>query len=589
MATSSKTPSPSHPIYSLEPLLQDSSEIRLLYLHPRGISNEIRCTIKTAKFTYERSDDSDIRVDHEDQVSEIPRDERKYEALSYAWGPEPKSKTAQRSIAIDGNRFPVSENLWLALFHLRFESTRVLWIDAICIDQGNLSERNQQVAMMGLIYSRASMVIVWLGSSDAASVLAFDGLKSNGWAGLLSDDPSTIMEGNKKLKSLDPILHREYWKRLWIIQEFLMAKDFIIQCGNEICPGFRITWFMTWIGSINPVVPETMVIIQKIRGSVLARLVHQREERNPTRAGKSGTIKDRPHLSHLFRLYQEHHETECYETQDKVFGLHSLGSACCREAVPINYGLSLETILGKLIYHELYCHRSLPKRLVATSSNSVIQKFRDFYLELAARTPSSDGAFESFANDFPKSSLDSANRIYQLNAYVRGRVCYLDRGLKNCQRPSNLSPMVKLQLKHILDRKGSWQTRKSRPQNDLDLVSLITNSKTSLDRTNAWVGKPIPYSKRQSQRPFRHQRSMITQIFNEVVNTEYNRQNCQIAFEENGLVFFTSRDTKLGDLVCQFPQSDVLAVIFFEKKTPNPGTFQYRELSIFSPARLQRQ
>ena len=44
------------------------------------------------------------------------------------------------------------------------------------------------------------MVIVWLGSSDAASVLAFDGLKSNGWAGLLSDDPSTIMEGNKKLK-----------------------------------------------------------------------------------------------------------------------------------------------------------------------------------------------------------------------------------------------------------------------------------------------------------------------------------------------------------------------------------------------------
>lgn len=40
---------------------------------------------------------------------------------------------------------------------------RVLWIDAVCINQQNINERSQQVAMMCRIYSNASRCLVYLG------------------------------------------------------------------------------------------------------------------------------------------------------------------------------------------------------------------------------------------------------------------------------------------------------------------------------------------------------------------------------------------------------------------------------------------
>ena len=46
---------------------------------------------------------------------------------------------------------------------------------------------------------------------------------------------------------------------------------------------------------------------------------------------------------------------------------------------------------------------------------------------------------------------------------------------------------------------------------------------------------------------------------------KHTLRSCKLAFEENGLIF-THRDTQVGDLVCQFPQSDVLAVLSFPIK-----------------------
>jgi hypothetical protein len=60
------------------------------------------------------------------------------------------------------------------LQHLRLETEiRVLWIDAICINQHETQERNHQVSQMGIIFKQAAMVIVWLGDADDTSALAF--------------------------------------------------------------------------------------------------------------------------------------------------------------------------------------------------------------------------------------------------------------------------------------------------------------------------------------------------------------------------------------------------------------------------------
>ncbi|KUI53325.1 Heterokaryon incompatibility protein 6, OR allele [Cytospora mali] len=113
------------------------------------------------------------------EIREASFDDRvKYEALSYAWG----SKTPGHSISVGDKTLAVTPNCLEALRHLRARfRRRVLWVDAVCIDQreGRQStrERNHQVRYMGEIYSKAKTVIVWLGASDSTTARTIRRLK----------------------------------------------------------------------------------------------------------------------------------------------------------------------------------------------------------------------------------------------------------------------------------------------------------------------------------------------------------------------------------------------------------------------------
>jgi hypothetical protein len=88
-----------------------------------------------------------------------------YSAVSYVWGDPVSTKT----ILMHGAALSVRSNIWNFLQQMRstIESiTGYLWIDAICINQEDISERGQQVAIMGQIYSQAEFVYVWLGSGS---------------------------------------------------------------------------------------------------------------------------------------------------------------------------------------------------------------------------------------------------------------------------------------------------------------------------------------------------------------------------------------------------------------------------------------
>ncbi|OCK81069.1 hypothetical protein K432DRAFT_274813, partial [Lepidopterella palustris CBS 459.81] len=83
-----------------------------------------------------------------------------YTALSYVWG-APKGI---KPITVNGSLFFVTEKLYHALQHLRFEDIApAIWINSICIDQANDIENPEQVRLMGSIYSNTVRVIVWLG------------------------------------------------------------------------------------------------------------------------------------------------------------------------------------------------------------------------------------------------------------------------------------------------------------------------------------------------------------------------------------------------------------------------------------------
>ena len=68
----------------------------------------------------------------------------------------------------------VRKNLWEALHQIQSESEELMiWIDAICINQSDLAERSEQVCKMKSIFEQAKQVMVWLGSAERGSDLAF--------------------------------------------------------------------------------------------------------------------------------------------------------------------------------------------------------------------------------------------------------------------------------------------------------------------------------------------------------------------------------------------------------------------------------
>jgi len=140
----------------------------------------------------------------------------------------------------------VTTNLEKALRHLRIEDkVRTIWIDALCINQGNISERNSQVKMMGEIYKSAAMVMIWLGEAadDSDFLLQFIlhrhlQLDLGTDLGTHDSDPDETARETRRLGiAFENLLRRAWWKRIWIVQELALAKsDPIVVCGTMSIP-----------------------------------------------------------------------------------------------------------------------------------------------------------------------------------------------------------------------------------------------------------------------------------------------------------------------------------------------------------------
>lgn len=141
--------------YQYTPLDRGSREIRLITILPGDVENELYCECFHTKL----------------------EDAPDYECLSYAWG----APDLARTILIDGCTLHITANLEVALRHLRYASDkRVMWIDAICINQEDKPERSQQVGIMGDIYASAQRVVVWIGPEDKTSNRALEFLRVMG-------------------------------------------------------------------------------------------------------------------------------------------------------------------------------------------------------------------------------------------------------------------------------------------------------------------------------------------------------------------------------------------------------------------------
>jgi hypothetical protein len=569
-----------HSTNALYSNLKDTDEIRLLYLEPKTSGEIINCALKHAR------------------LSNLP----KYEALSYMWGP--KDVRTEHSISIDNSNFYVRENLWLALQHLRLETEiRVLWIDAICINQHETQERNHQVSQMGIIFKEAAMVIIWLGDADDASTLAFRFISpSEGHAYIIrTDDPATSLEGNHKLKVIETIFLKDYWRRLWIIQEFLMARDYMLQCGNNTCTKFRLCYFLDAIGHIlnypsakSILSRERAEIARRISQTIPARLVQQRARGR----GGSGSTFGKDHISEpvpqpLFKLYSENKAAECHDPRDRIFGLHSLASACCKEMIPVNYSLSWGEVLGTLVRHQA-SHSSIAPKGSWKTPQSTVKEFQEFYRTLASISRDYDqeksSAKFSFAiNNFvERIEVVDPYATTKVRGYIRGRIYYTSplfssKRVKTMTVPvPNITSGTEIQLRHIcsqFEKRDSAFATLRFPRLDTGVAPRHPHVTSELDLLDSFSAEFIARNLNNPRftlfkEELIHYLSVkiprITpanatkQNFLNLLYSAYrasSRKDVVLALEETGLIIFAPPSTEVGDLVCQFPDSDILALI----------------------------
>ncbi|KAI1422657.1 heterokaryon incompatibility protein-domain-containing protein [Xylaria sp. FL1777] len=157
---------------------------------------------------------------------------QKYIALSYTWGDvDPNTK-----IQVDGCPFYITPNLYGALKRLRRQHKSVMvWVDALCINQRNKEEQSQQVALMTHIYERAESVAAWLGPKSDSSELAFELIQET----YDQADPKSVSDiiADKQWKpyftAIVNLSERDFWSRLWIVQEILNAQSVNFYCGES--------------------------------------------------------------------------------------------------------------------------------------------------------------------------------------------------------------------------------------------------------------------------------------------------------------------------------------------------------------------
>lgn len=132
-------------------------------------------------------------------------DSHLYEALSYVWGSGARSRT----ITLNSRAFTVTENLYIALSHLRNRQLeRLLWVDAICINQDDRDEKAKQIPLLRTIFAEAQHVIVWLGEAKEGGDKALEGLRD--LAGGHDIESSKYDEVCLKL------LLRPWFRRIWV-------------------------------------------------------------------------------------------------------------------------------------------------------------------------------------------------------------------------------------------------------------------------------------------------------------------------------------------------------------------------------------
>ncbi|KAK0717950.1 heterokaryon incompatibility protein-domain-containing protein [Lasiosphaeria miniovina] len=264
-----------------------------------------------------------------------------YEALSYVWGDSDEPYT----VSMNGCDFAVTANLHAALLRLRdavFE--RILWVDAICINQTDDKEKESQIGYMAEIYSKASRVIVWLGEAGHdRGDRALDKIRRI--AASVADD--TPDHEGLPAKRMVALLRRPWFERIWVLQEAAAARDIVIRCGSAEIDGyaFSVALISPSFNYVYKASPDLRSLLGPVTFLIRGAAFRSRGVATPGRPGQV-SLGIRP-LGELIDMY---HSRKATVRHDKVFALLGMSSDhpdLLADILP-NYDVAWETLLKRL-------------------------------------------------------------------------------------------------------------------------------------------------------------------------------------------------------------------------------------------------
>ena len=284
--------------YIYQPLQDPLHEIRLLTILPGEAPQAICVELTTAARESSRND---------------------YDAISYTWG---KSQTGHE-IFISGKAIQVRQNPWLLLQQLRRTNItqRKIWIDAICIDQSSIEEKEAQVSSIGQTFRNAVSVLVWLNQTSLHDVLQqeiFDlftyenATSPSNTLGQILDqylDTQIIKDGILKL------VYHVYWTRVWIVQELALAQNAQFIYGSRLTSSDLVANMKIWCWANGSEFDDWIEGLEKDRD------FYAYSDIDPNVISSAYWSSTMPRLRYLLASYGLQ---ECQDLRDIIYGLPSL-------------------------------------------------------------------------------------------------------------------------------------------------------------------------------------------------------------------------------------------------------------------------
>lgn len=176
--------------------------------------------------------------------------QKTHEPISYCWQKYGKrQRTKQIPIFVDGTFLDVTESLHDVLSRIRLrgrDGPRTKWADAICINQKDETEKDHQLPLMGNIYQGGRQTLLWLGTANILTGLAFRYIRK--WHQQATENQSSSIDIDKNAVIYVPavkygMLERKYFTRGWVVQEIVLSGHVSVLCG-----GHTVVWDVLYQG-----------------------------------------------------------------------------------------------------------------------------------------------------------------------------------------------------------------------------------------------------------------------------------------------------------------------------------------------------